>query len=408
MYAMTVLRLVLLAGIVACAGGQDAEGTCTAGLGQGCGSPAGALSRDHLEKLGLLRKMLKEEGVDCLLVTQTFNFAWLTGGRNFVPLDTETGNSQLFVDQERAVVVTTAIEYPRMSGEECVGFEVMAADWRQLPLSMDDIVASLAHGRAVEPDTGRLAGRLEALQVQLSAGDLEEVRKLGADLGAAIAEAAHAIQVGDTEYQAVGHIANAYLKRRIDPIALMVAFDERASQHRHPLPRAHHEGRLKRWMLMGTVGRRKGLMLSVSRMVSFGPVPEDMRAKHQACMEVDAEINLNTVPGKTADELYSVLEKAYASRGFADEIRLHHQGGLTGYKARHWIAQPGGKQVVAGGTVYAWNPSITGTKSEDSIYVPTEGGPLEILTASPDWPLVNVTLSDGRTMPRPDILVRAA
>lgn len=86
--------------------------------------------------------------------------------------------------------------------------------------------------------------------------------------------------------------------------------------------------------------------------------------------EVDAELNLATTPGKTADELYKLAAKAYADRCFPEQIEQHHQGGLIGYKCRHWIAQPGGTQVVKAGRAYAWNPTIAGktigTKSEDS------------------------------------------
>ncbi len=52
---------------------------------------------------------------------------------------------------------------------------------------------------------------------------------------------------------------------------------------------------------------------------------------------------------------------------------------------------------------FAWNPSITGTKSEDTILA-TPDGP-EVISGSPDWPLVEATAA-GRLVARPDILVR--
>jgi hypothetical protein len=52
---------------------------------------------------------------------------------------------------------------------------------------------------------------------------------------------------------------------------------------------------------------------------------------------------------------------------------------------------------------FAWNPSVRGSKSEDTILV-TETGP-EILTNWPEWPALDVTVDD-ETIQRPAILVR--
>jgi antitoxin VapB len=52
--------------------------------------------------------------------------------------------------------------------------------------------------------------------------------------------------------------------------------------------------------------------------------------------------------------------------------------------------------------VYAWNPSITGTKSEDTILVTETGN--EILTSISGWPVISVDI-DGDTIERPAILI---
>jgi hypothetical protein len=51
---------------------------------------------------------------------------------------------------------------------------------------------------------------------------------------------------------------------------------------------------------------------------------------------------------------------------------------------------------------FAWNPSIAGTKSEDTILV-TENG-IEFLSLSSDWPMVEVEYR-GQGVKREDILV---
>ena len=53
------------------------------------------------------------------------------------------------------------------------------------------------------------------------------------------------------------------------------------------------------------------------------------------------------------------------------------------------------------GQAYAWNPSITGTKSEDTILVGKEIN--EILTEIEGWPLIKIEI-EGRQVTRPAIL----
>ena len=96
---------------------------------------------------------------------------------------------------------------------------------------------------------------------------------------------------------------------------------------------------------------------------------------------------------------------AYARAGFAGEWRRHHQGGPTGYAARDFLATPRERRRIALGQAVAWNPSIAGTKSEDTVLVTPRG--LEVLTeASARWPRLEVPFGRGRTLARPAILVR--
>lgn len=370
-----------------------------------------SIAPQYAEHIAAVRALMKAEGVDCLLVTKVHNFFWLTGGRTYIPTVEEGGPSELFLDQEQAVVVTTAIEEHKMRTQECPGFEVRAGAWAGLPGTVKAIKDELAKGRKVVTDTDdSVADKLDELMVDMSDADMEAYRALGKDIGEALAEAAKSVSLGDSEYKVCGLTHLAYNKRGIDLIMIAVAHDERIAWDRHPIPRVSGDTALKKVCMIATCGRRKGLVCSLSRLVCFGEVPAELRTIHDACMQIDADINTATVPGKTASELYHHLMKSYTDRGFGEQMLQHHQGGGIGYKCRHWIAQPGGTQVVKGGRVYAWNPTIAaktiGTKSEDTIYVPKDGGPVENLTPSPDWPYVEIKLPDGRSMSRPDILVK--
>jgi antitoxin VapB len=92
---------------------------------------------------------------------------------------------------------------------------------------------------------------------------------------------------------------------------------------------------------------------------------------------------------------------AYAETGFPGEWQLHRQGGPAGYEPREYVATPDSADTVSVGQVYAWNPSITGTKSEDTILVGRKAN--QVLTTMKDWPVLPATVG-GQEIARPAIL----
>ena len=61
---------------------------------------------------------------------------------------------------------------------------------------------------------------------------------------------------------------------------------------------------------------------------------------------------------------------------------MHHQGGATGYGPREALATPESTFRVAEGQFYAWNPSIAGVKSEDTMVVGSQGN--QVITTIPE------------------------
>jgi len=119
---------------------------------------------------------------------------------------------------------------------------------------------------------------------------------------------------------------------------------------------------------------------------------------------VDAVFILETRPGKTMAEIFTAGVKAYRDSGFPEEWRRHHQGGPTGYAGRYFKATLTEKRKALAGSAFAWNPSIWGTKSEDTILI-TGGKEPEVISATPGWPMVEVVYK-GRKVSRPAILIR--
>lgn len=79
------------------------------------------------------------------------------------------------------------------------------------------------------------------------------------------------------------------------------------------------------------------------------------------------------------------------------------KGVLAGSATREIMATSCSEEVVSTGQIYAWNPSISGTKSEDTILVTEQG--YEILTAVNDWPRIPIQIN-GQTIFRSAIFER--
>ena len=76
----------------------------------------------------------------------------------------------------------------------------------------------------------------------------------------------------------------------------------------------------------------------------------------------------------------------YKEIGYEDEWQFLHQGGPTGYSTRDYLGTPDHDGVVLPNQAFAWNPSIPGTKSEDTIIAKKDGS--EILSVTGKWPMV--------------------
>ena len=146
--------------------------------------------------------------------------------------------------------------------------------------------------------------------------------------------------------------------------------------------------------------RRAGLIAALTRIVWAGPVPEEIRRRTRAAAEVNARLLAATRPGAVGRDLFEAAVRAYADLGFPGEERLHHQGGACGYLSRDWIAHPRCGEVVEPWQAFAWNPSITGTKVEETWIV--SGGSAEGITATPGWPRLEVEVN-GHPFSLPDV-----
>lgn len=356
-------------------------------------------------KLRRMQALLEESGLNAMLLQRVSSFAWATcGAASYVNTATTEGAATLLITPTGRYLLTNNVEATRLEQEEKLadqGWEFRVAPWHET----HDIAVELARGLKLGadgpyPGTTDLSGEMARLRTNLTPEEIERFRRLCRLCAEAMDSAIRAVRPGQTEYQIAGLLAHEAESRGAQAIVNLIATDERIFSFRHPLPT---DKQFDRYAMLVLCGRRWGLVCSITRLVHFGPLPDELRRKAEAVAQVDATVIAATRPGRTLGEVFERATAVYAETGFADEWRRHHQGGPAGYEPREYLVTPGSTDLVSVGQVYAWNPSITGAKSEDTVLVGEEDN--EILTTIPNWPMLSVTV-EGQTEPilRPAIL----
>jgi antitoxin VapB len=355
------------------------------------------------EKKQRLQIFFDQHNLDAIYISQVANFAWLTGGLEpVVMINSDRAEAGLLVTRNKDYVICNSIEHPRLRDEdrlEDLGYEFHVTPWYEGIPRFDELVQELRWA-SDWPGLGApdLSMEFSHLRYQLTPEEVERYRWLGYHTGQAIEDAARAVRPGMSEGQISGMIASQVLDRGITPVLLLVGADERIRQYRHPIPT---QKQLQQYAMLVICGRRWGLVASATRFVHFGSLPSELEHRQEACAYVDATFNAATTTGSRVADVFQQGVNAYAEVGFPDEWRKHNQGGAAGYLSRDYDGTLTCDQIVLAEQGFAWNPSITGIKSEDTMIVHETGS--EFLTVTGDWPSLTVMLGDQK-WERPAIL----
>lgn len=356
-----------------------------------------------VEKRQRLQAFLDLHNLDAIYLSQVANFAWLTAGLEpVVMINSDRAEAGLLVTREKDYVICNSIEYPRLRDEDRLddlGYEFHVTPWYKGAPRFDDLVQGLRWASdwpmLNAPD---LSTEISRLRFQLTPPEVERYRWVGYHTGQALELAARAVRSGMSEVQIAGLIAAEALDQGITPIMLLVGADERIYRFRHPIPT---QKQLERYAMLAICGRRWGLVASATRFVYMGPLPAELAHKQEACAYVDATFNAATTVGSRVSEVFQLAIDAYAQTGFPGEWQKHNQGGAAGYLSRDYEGTPTCTEVVLAEQAFAWNPSITGIKSEDTMIV--HDTQCEFITVTGEWLSLPVVLGD-RTWERPAIL----
>jgi Xaa-Pro aminopeptidase len=366
-----------------------------------------SMNQELSHKLVQVRQLLQQHGAQAALIGKQSNFSWLAcGGEAHIPLNTDSSFGQLLVTPSDFFVFANRIEMPRLQAEALKSAQAtpLEYDWFDHAAPLQTL-KKVADPKKTISDNGDWGTRAKPelftpLRYSLQQPEINRYRQLGKSAEAAMEATCRSIEPGMSEFAITAFLAEECWNLNLTPVVLLVATDERIRRFRHPLPTSK---KLKRHAMLVLCARQHGLIAALTRIVHFGKLPGDLRKRHNAVCGIDAVFQKNTRPGASVGEVFARGTEAYDRLGFKDEWKLHHQGGPCGYEARDYLASPTSKGLVQENQPFAWNPTITGAKSEDTILVTSKG--IEILTASHDWPMVEVQFN-GLSVDRPDIFVR--
>jgi Xaa-Pro dipeptidase len=364
--------------------------------------------KDVERKHSRVSQWIREHNIGAVALKATNNFAWITaGGNNAVGIASDVGASFAVITPDARYIVASTSEAARVAAEEVdgLGFTLKILPWYSN--SMADEIATLANGRGIQSDVplqgaDSLPGEFNQLRYSLTSYETGIYRELAALSTRLLEEACMSIRKGQTEYEIAGIVAKTLLSEGIVPVVLLVAADERLYEYRHPIPTGKAAERV---FSVSIMAKKYGLQVAITRGVSFGDVPGELSDRQRKVAYVDSVLMTNTRPGMSGGDIFDIAVKAYAEVGYPEEWKRHHQGGPTGYASREWVAFPGCPFKVADNQPIAWNPTIIGAKSEDTILV-TQDGVESLTLPGSDWPTIEFSMG-GITIKKAGFNVKA-
>jgi antitoxin VapB len=344
-----------------------------------------------------VRDLMAEKGLDAFVLRRNPNLAWAIAGRAHVPTTIDAACFDLIITKDSAVAITNVVEAPRLSAEELPAeVSVQTVPWSQ---GRDPLLPTGAKVGSDQPGGDRLdlGVEIEIIRGSLIEADIARFKEICSNAAIALGNAMKEVTSSDREIDVAGLITKSLWKSNLEIAFLGIAGQERVTKFRHPLPTASLVGNR---VSASICAKRKGLIASVTRIVTFGALEEEAINGYQSLFKVEAAMLDATVVGKPFSDPINAAIAAYPLNGFdKDEWQNHHQGGPSGFLPRDWPANQGTTRLIAQNQPIAWNPTGKGWKAEDTILATKSG--VELLTNDPAWPSFEV---NGRT--RPFILQR--
>ncbi len=338
------------------------------------------------ERIQPLRELMKSNGLDAFVLRRNPNLAWAIAGRAHVPTTIDMACFDLIITHDSATAITNVVEAPRLIAEELPSeVSVQTIKWSE---GRDPLLPTGSKVGSDQPGADRIdfGVEVEMMRASLIESDLARFQNICIDAAVALGNAMKQVESSDREIDVAGLITHSLWQADLEVAFLGVAGQERVHKFRHPLPTDSVVGNR---VSASICAKRKGLIASVTRIVTFGEVTGQMIADYTSIFKVEAALLDATVVGKPFSDPINAAIAAYPANGFdADEWTKHHQGGPTGFLPRDWPANQTSARLIQSNQPIAWNPTGKGWKAEDTIVATNSG--VKLLSVDPEWPSFEV------------------
>ncbi|MFD2446653.1 M24 family metallopeptidase [Bacillus sp. CGMCC 1.16607] len=354
-----------------------------------------------------LKNYLQQNGYDGILLRKRNNFSWLTEGRkNHIVLSDPNGVSDWLILKKQNYLITNKMEERRIIEEECkdirFDFQIYSCEWYE---STNDLIHKLTEGKRIVSDTifsdWKVVDQdLSFIRSCLSENEIKSYREVCQCTANILEQTGKEIKPGMSELEICGKLTKKTIEHDLVIHVALIATDERIYNYRHPLPT---NKKLDQYLMMVLCAEREGLVANATRFVHFGKLPKELLINKEKLARIDVAMNANTIPGASVGNIVNKGIEHYREAGYPEDWRYLHQGGLTGFATREYLASPYSTSKVSIHQAYAWNPALPGIKSEDTILV--HENKIEFMTTTNNWDYIDVEYGN-QTYLRPDILIR--
>ncbi len=358
--------------------------------------------RDAEHKVRRLRTWLVEQSFDSVLISRRDNFAWLTmGGDSHVLKNTENGVGHLLVTRDRQYLLAYSMDGPRLLEEQLPdqGYELVTTRWYQdeprlkaLELGGKRIAADSAF-----PGVEDHSVEISRLHDPFTELEMDRCRWLGLQTGLVFETAAARLHPVLSEWEIARIFTDAFAEQQIELDVLLVGTDERAWRFRHVIPTGR---RLEKYALLNPAARRWGLHANVSRCISFGQPPENLRRNYRDAAAIMSGVLGMLKPGLAFADVLPALKAWFSDYGYPAGWEQHFPGGTTGYVVADSRCHT--EMRLVRNQAYDWFVTLPGVMVEELALLGDNY--LEIPSLGKSWPLVPARDNNFELL-LPDILV---
>jgi len=366
------------------------------------------LRKEFNIKKNRLSKYLDEKGLEGVILAKKSNYAWLIcGARNKVVDYSEIGEAILLFWNDKLYLFTSNIEIERMKNEETNNFgfiEFVEYRWfekKDLPNRISNIadLTKIKQDHPIIDNVKLLEEDFNNIKFQLVRNEKERYKEIGKLSSKCVTNVCKDIKKGISEFEVQAMISNCLISKGLSPTIILVGSDERLFNYRHPIPTSK---KVEKYLMIVVGAMKWGLITAITRLVHFGKPSREVMAARDIILKIDAEMILGSRPGiKYCDILKKEIESFNLS-GLKNEWFNHHQGGPIGYEGRYFLTDLKNQKRIEVDHAIAWNPSMRGYKSEDTIIVEKDKN--LVITQDDDWPLIKVKTKFGEIL-RPGIFI---